>query len=102
MLWITQEIRREMNRRDRLYQIQKSTGKDSHRQLFKKVKYEVDCMTKTPFNTYLAWSPHCSQHVNIRIPTVGTLLTVNIIEFKYIRTRRNMVGHEMLHQHTLF
>ena len=51
--WITQEIRRKMNRRDRLYQIQKSTGKDTHRQLFKKVKYEVDCMTKSAYNTYL-------------------------------------------------
>ena len=51
--WITQEIRRKMNRRDRLYQIQKSTGKDTHRQLFKKVTYEVDCMTKSAYNTYL-------------------------------------------------
>ena len=51
--WITQEIRRKMNRRDRLYQIQKLTGKDTHRQLFKKVKYEVDCMTKSAYNTYL-------------------------------------------------
>ena len=51
--WITQEIRRKMNRRDNLYHIQKTTGKDSHRQLFKKVKYEVDCMTKTSYNAYL-------------------------------------------------
>ena len=50
---ITLEIRRKMNRRDRLYQIQKSTSKDTHRQLFKKVKYEVDCMTKSAYNTYL-------------------------------------------------
>ena len=50
--WITQEIRREMNRRDNLYRIQKNTGKDSHRQLFKKVKYKVDCMTKTSYNAY--------------------------------------------------
>ena len=42
-----------MNRRDNLYHIQKTTGKDSHRQLFKKVKYEVDCMTKTSYNAYL-------------------------------------------------
>ena len=101
MPWITQEIRREMNRLDRLYQIQKSTGKDSHRQLFKEVKYEVACMTKTPFNILLG--PHIVPNTfNIRIPTVGTLLTVNIIEFKNIRTRRNMVGHEMLHQQTIF
>ena len=39
--------------RNRLYQIQKSTGKDNHHILFKKVKYEVDCMTKTSYNTYL-------------------------------------------------
>ena len=51
--WVTQEIRKKMNRRDHLYQIQKSTGKDTHRQLFKKVKYEVDCMTKSAYNTYL-------------------------------------------------
>ena len=51
--WITQEIRRKMNRQDRLYQIQKSTDKDSHRQLFKKVKYEADCMAKTSYNIYL-------------------------------------------------
>ena len=51
--WITQEIRRKMNRRDNLYHIQKTTGKDSHCQLFKKVKYEVDCMTKTSYNAYL-------------------------------------------------
>ena len=47
-------------------------------------------------------SNQCSKHtdsssygfllVNIRIPTGGTLLTVNIIELKYILTRRNMVG----------
>ena len=42
-----------MNRRDNLYHIQKTTGKDSHHQLFKKVKYEVDCMTKTSYNAYL-------------------------------------------------
>ena len=42
-----------MNRRYRLYQIQKSTGKDNHRQLFKKVKYEVYCMTKSAYNAYL-------------------------------------------------
>ena len=51
--WITQEIRRKINRRDNLYYIQKSTGKVSHRQLFQKVKYEVDCMTKTAYNAYL-------------------------------------------------
>ena len=51
--WITQEIRRKMNRRDNLYHIQKTTGKDSHRKLFKKVKYEVDCMTKKSYNAYL-------------------------------------------------
>ena len=42
-----------MNRQDRLYQIQKSTDKDNHLQLFKKVKYEVDCMAKTSYNIYL-------------------------------------------------
>ena len=42
-----------MNRRDCLYQIQKLTDKDTHRQLFKKVKYEVDCMTRSAYNTYL-------------------------------------------------
>ena len=42
-----------MNGRDRLYQIQKSTGKDTHRQLLKKVKNEVDCMTNSAYNTYL-------------------------------------------------
>ena len=48
------------------------------------------------------WSPHCSQLVNIRISTVRTLLTVNIIELNYIKTIGNMVGHEMLHQQSIF
>ena len=38
-----------MIRRDHLYQVQKSSG----RQLFKQAKYEVNCMTKTSYNSYL-------------------------------------------------
>ena len=51
--WVTQEIRRKMNKRDHLYQVQKSSGKDADRLLFKKVKYEVDSMIKTSYNNYL-------------------------------------------------
>ncbi|MEW8546063.1 MAG: hypothetical protein AB2693_21280, partial [Candidatus Thiodiazotropha sp.] len=51
--WITQGIRRKMNKRDHLYQVQKASGKDSDRELFKKVKYEVDSMIKTSYNNYL-------------------------------------------------
>ena len=51
--WVTQEIKRKMNRRDHLYQVQKSSGKASDCQLFKQAKYEVDCMTKTSYNSYL-------------------------------------------------
>ncbi|MCG8045233.1 MAG: hypothetical protein JAY66_06065 [Candidatus Thiodiazotropha taylori] len=51
--WVTQEIRRKMNRRDHLYQFQKSSGKESDRQLFKEAKYEVDRLTKTSYNSYL-------------------------------------------------
>ena len=60
--WITQEIRRKMNRRYRLYQIQKSTGKDNHRQLFKKVKYEVYCMTKSAYTTHIYTASAASWH----------------------------------------
>ena len=41
-----------MNWHDRLYQIQKSTGKDTHHKLFKKVKNEADCMTKSAYYKY--------------------------------------------------
>ena len=51
--WVTQEIRRNMNKRDHLYQVQKSSGYDADRLLFKKVKYEVDSMIKTSYNNYL-------------------------------------------------
>ena len=51
--WVTQEIRRNMNKRDHLYQVQKSSGKDADRLLFKKVKYEVDFMITTSYNNYL-------------------------------------------------
>ena len=51
--WVTQEIRRNMNKRDHLYQVQKSSGKDADRLLFKKVKYDVDSMIKTSYNNYL-------------------------------------------------
>ena len=44
--------RRKMNWRDRLFQIQKSTGKDIHHKLFKMVKNEADCMTKSAYYTY--------------------------------------------------
>ena len=50
--WVTQEIRREMNQRDHLHQVQKS-GNDADRQRFKKVKHEFDCMLKTSYNSYL-------------------------------------------------
>ncbi|MCG8032702.1 MAG: reverse transcriptase domain-containing protein [Candidatus Thiodiazotropha taylori] len=49
--WVTQEIRRKMNLRDHLYQLQKTN--DSDRERFKKVKHEVDCMIKTSYNNYL-------------------------------------------------
>ena len=51
--WVTQEIRRKMNRRDNLYQVQKNSGRDEDRQKFKKVKHEVDCMIKTSHSNYL-------------------------------------------------
>ena len=51
--WVTQEIRRKMNQRDHLYQVQKNTGKEEDRQKFKKVKYEADSMIKTSHNSYL-------------------------------------------------
>ena len=56
--WITQEIRRKMNRRDNLYHIQKTTGKDSHRQLFKKVKYSTP-NEDLPYFTLVSVSPPC-------------------------------------------
>ena len=51
--WVTQEIRRKMNHRDHLYQIQKKSGKEEDRQKFKKVKYEVDSMINTSHSNYL-------------------------------------------------
>ena len=51
--WVTQELRRIMNLRDHLYQVQKNSGKDKDRQKFKKVKYEVDNMIKTSHSSYL-------------------------------------------------
>ena len=51
--WVTQEIRRKMNHRDHLYQVQKRYGNDADCQLFKQVKYKVDCMLKTAYNNYV-------------------------------------------------
>ena len=42
-----------MNQQDRLYQVQKNTDKEEDRQMFKKVKYEVDCKIKSSHNSYL-------------------------------------------------
>ena len=50
--WVTQEIRRKINLRDRLYQLQKNST-DTERERFKKVKHEVDSMLKTSYNNYL-------------------------------------------------
>ena len=41
-----------INKRDRLYQVQKSDN-EHDRALFKKAKYEVDCKLKTAYNNYL-------------------------------------------------
>ena len=51
--WVTQEIRRKMNHRDHLYQIQKKSGKEEDRQKFKKVNNEVDSMINTSHSNYL-------------------------------------------------
>ena len=40
---------------------------------------------------YTDSSLHCFVLANICIPTGDTILSVNIIEFKYILTRRNML-----------
>ena len=50
--WVTQEIRRYMNKRGHLYQVHKSSGKDADRLLFKKVKYEVD----SKHHTTITWT----------------------------------------------
>ena len=41
-------------------------------------------------------SPHCFVLVNIRIPTGYRLLSVNVIGFNHILSRRNMIGLEKL------
>ena len=50
--WVTSEIKRMMNKRDRLYQVQKS-GNEHDRALFKKAKYKGECKLKTAYNNYL-------------------------------------------------
>ena len=50
--WVTSEIKRMMNKRDLLYQVQKS-GNEHDRALFQKADYEVDCKLKTAYNNYL-------------------------------------------------
>ena len=42
-----------MNKRDRLYQVQKRTGNENDRCQFKKAKYEVNYKLKTAYNSYL-------------------------------------------------
>ena len=49
--WVTSEIKRMINKRDRLYQVQKS-GNEHDRALFKKAKDEVHCKLKTNYNNY--------------------------------------------------
>ena len=51
--WVTQILKRMMNKWDCLYQVQKRTGNENDRSQFKKANYEVDCKVKTAYNSYL-------------------------------------------------
>ena len=52
--WVTREIKRMMNKRDRLYQVQKRTSNENDRCQFKKAKYTYTLSKlKTAYNSYL-------------------------------------------------
>ena len=89
--WVTQEIRRDMNKRDHMYQVQKSSRKDDDRLLFKKVKYEVDSMIKTSYNNYLD-SRRLSRHGWCSPKLQKTVLLPKELQTRFLRQFSSQKG----------
>ena len=51
--WITQEIKRLARKRDKLFQLQRKTGKSKDRHHFKQVKYLVQSKIRSAYDNYL-------------------------------------------------